>query len=384
MTKYTIPFIVALILPFTTVVAQKNQPKTKTTKTAAVATTKTEKGALFFEKTQVNLGTIEDTETPIKIDFKYKNIGKGAVTIKSILPDCDCSKASSNKTKVEFDQSGEITVYFFPKTQSGKVTKTITVITDGEPEVTYLTLVGNINDKYAKLERLYPEKQGNIMFSSYQVKFPFIYNYGIDSAVRIMHNPTSKPIKITHIKAPSYIDVSKDYDIIAPNGGIALKFKYFAFKTKDIGPKLDEVLVATDDSIEPLKKFLVRVNIVEDFTLLTKKEKDNPPIFEAVTPVVNIDTMNIKSSATATFYITNKGKTPMYIRKVYSTCGCTKFEYDTQTPIKRGKKAAIKVTYDSNYDLGKVEKLIYVITNTPDLAIHELMLKANVMYLRKP
>lgn len=385
MIKYILPLFTALALPFTSVMAQKAATKSKTaTKPTTTESAPAVKGALFFEKTYVNLGTIKDQAEPIKVIYHYKNIGQGKVTISQIKPDCNCSKPQWDKKEIAFGQEGDVVLYFYPTGLSGDVTKTLTLFSNGEPDVTYLQVRAYVDSKFARIKETFTEKQGNVWFDSYQVRFDKLYTDAVDSAFRQLYNPTTKPIRIKQIKTPNHIVVTTDNMIIQPDNSVPMKFKYYATRANDYGSKLDEVLVYTDDSIEPLKKFLIRANLVEDFSKLTEKEKAAPPIFQAITPVVMIDTMPIKSTRTVTFYITNKGKSPLLIRKVYATCGCTKIEYNTNQPIKKNKKAAITVTYDSNYDLGLVEKQIYVITNTPDKALNELTLKANVMYIRKP
>lgn len=345
---------------------------------------KKEKGALFFEKTYIDLGTIEDKPEPIKIIFKYKNIGKGSVKITNIKTDCNCSQPRWDNTETPFGKEGEFITYFYPEGLSGNVLKTLTLFSNGEQEVTYLKIRAYVDSKFARIKESYPEKQGNLKFSSYQVRIDKIFTYGVDSVFRTVYNPTNFPIRIKKVETPAHIQVTYDADIIFPDNGMTFKFKYNAAVAKDYGSKLDEIKVYTNDTIDPVKKFLVRANIVENFDLMTPKEKAKPPVFVAITPEVIIDTVQVKGTATATFYISNKGKTPMYIRKAYGSCGCTKIEYNPNQAIKKGKKAAIKVTYDAGYDLGKVEKQIFVITNTPDKALHELTLRANVMYIRKP
>lgn len=371
---YTLAAFV-LILNITTVLAQKNI-KTKTP-------VKIEKGALFFEQTFISLGTVQDKQEPVKIVFKFQNIGKGKVTISDVKGDCGCSQPQWDKKPVAFNQKGEVIIYFFPKQLSGNQTKTITVFTDGEPNVYYLKFSAFIDDVNARLAKTYPSKQGNTLFDSYEVKFPNIFSHTTDSVIKTMYNPTSKPIKILGIEAPNYMDVSKESEQIFPNSGLAFKFKYKAKETKDFGTKLDEVIVHTDDSLEPKKKFLVRANIVEDFEKRTPKEKANPPVFVALTPVIDIGQVNIKSAHKVTFTITNKGKSPLYIRKIFSSCGCTTTDFDYSKPIKKGKKVDVVVTYSTNYDIGKVEKQISLITNTPEQTLHNLVLKANIVYTKK-
>lgn len=371
---YTFAAFMLVIFNAPYVLAQKNI-KSKTP-------IKIEKGALFFEKTFISLGAVQDKQEPIKIVYNYQNIGKGKVTITDIKADCGCSKPQWDKKPISFNQKGEIVVYFFPKELSGNQNKTITVFTDGEPNVYYLKFSAFIDDVNARLAKAYPSKQGNTLFDSYEVKFPKIYNYAADSVVRTMYNPTSKPIKILGIEAPEFIAVSKDKNQISPNSGVTFKIKYKANETKDFGTKLDEIVVHTDDSIDPKKKFLVRANIVEDFEKRTPKEKAKPPVFVALTPVIDIGQVNIKTTHKVTFTITNKGKSPLYIRKIFSSCGCTTTDFDYSKPIKKGKKVDINITYSTNYDIGKVEKQISLITNTPDQTLHNLVLKANIVYTR--
>lgn len=372
------------LLANTSLFAQTKKASVKTKVTAPSPTpVETEKGALFFEKTYIDLGAITDRVEPIKVVFKFKNIGKGNVKILNVKPDCNCSRPQWAKTEVPFGQEGEIITYFYPEGISGDVTKTLTVFSTGMPDVTYLQLRVYVNDVNARITKTYPNQQGQLKFDTYEVKFPKLFDYSIDSVFRVVFNPTKKPIQILKIKTPEYIRVTYDNSTIFPDNNMTFKFKYFAAQAKDYGTKLDEVLVYTNDSLEPIKKYLVRANIEEDFSLLTPKELKNAPVFSAITPVVNLDTVDIKSTNTAIFTVTNKGKTPMYLRKVYGSCGCTNVEWDKNQPIKKGKKATIKVTYNSNYDLGLVEKQIFVITNTPNQTLHELTLKANIVYRKK-
>ena len=378
---HSLLWIIAL-LANTSLFAQTKKPSTKV-KAPTTTPTETEKGALFFEKTYIDLGAITDRVEPIKLIFKFKNIGKGNVKILNVKTDCNCSRPQWAKNDVAFGQEGEIITYFHPDGISGDVTKTLTVFSTGTPDVTYLQMRVYVNNVAARIKNTYPNQQGQLKFDSYEVKFPNLFDYSVDSVFRVVYNPTQKPIQILMVKSPDHLKVTYDNSTIFPDNNMTFKFKYFAAQAKDYGTKLDEVLVYTNDSLEPIKKYLVRANIAEDFSLLTPKQLKNAPIFAAVTPVVNLDTLDIKSTNTAIFTVTNKGTNPMYLRKVYGSCGCTNVEWDKNQPIKKGKKATIKVTYNSNYDLGLIEKQIFVITNTPDQTLHELTLKANIVYRKK-
>ena len=62
--------------------------------------------------------------------------------------------------------------------------------------------------------------------------------------------------------------------------------------------------------------------------------------------------------ATATFIVTNTGKTPLLIEKTMPSCSCTTPEY-TKTPIAPGKTGVVKATYNAA-NAGSFTKTVYV------------------------
>ncbi len=90
-------------------------------------------GALVWESTDADLHpTLSDKEAVAH--FKYKNTGEKAVKIASVHPSCGCTTAALAKDVVGPGESGEITATFHIGDRSGVQTKTITVLTDDQPE----------------------------------------------------------------------------------------------------------------------------------------------------------------------------------------------------------------------------------------------------------
>lgn len=376
--NYTLFASLVVLLTCMQVSAQKR-------KQAKAAPSTEEAGALFFDKTYINLGSVEDTDTPIPVEFTFRNVGKSPVTIKEIQVGCSCLAAEWPKEPVKFNENGKITLLYYPKGRSGNQEKEITVYTNGRPDNYTLKLAVYVNDRNAQQAKLYPSSQGNLRFSTYDIRFKELTTTAVDSQRISIYNPTDRTVRIMGIKAPNHIKVTPSQTHILSQQAIAVDLKYFAQVANDYGERQDEILISTfGDTLFPEKKLLVKSKIVEDFSGLKEKERANPPVFEAVTPVVDLDTIAAKSVVTAEFVVKNTGKTPMYLRKVYGTCGCTAIEYDSKKPVKRNKTAVVRVTYSTNYELGPVTKKIYVITNTPQQPMHEMLLKANIVYGKKP
>lgn len=63
------------------------------------------------------------------------------------------------------------------------------------------------------------------------------------------------------------------------------------------------------------------------------------------TETIDLGKIKQNSPATATFVVTNIGKTPLIIETASPTCGCTIGDY-TKSPIAPGKTGTITATYD--------------------------------------
>jgi uncharacterized protein DUF1573 len=76
--------------------------------------------------------------------YKYKNTGDKPVKISSVRASCGCTTAALAKDTVAPGESGEITATFTIGNRIGTQKKTITVVTDDQPEPTLLTLTATI------------------------------------------------------------------------------------------------------------------------------------------------------------------------------------------------------------------------------------------------
>ncbi|TAF77975.1 MAG: DUF1573 domain-containing protein [Bacteroidetes bacterium] len=64
----------------------------------------------------------------------------------------------------------------------------------------------------------------------------------------------------------------------------------------------------------------------------------------------------------ATFKFKNKGKSPVILSNVQTTCGCTVPQW-TRDPIAPGKTAEINATFNSSGKMGQQNKVITVFSN---------------------
>lgn len=74
---------------------------------------------------------------------------------------------------------------------------------------------------------------------------------------------------------------------------------------------------------------------------------------------------------------TNTGTAPVILSQVSASCGCTTPSY-TQTPVLPGNAGEVKVSFDSNGQVGKQQKIITVVSNADD-RVTTIQLKGEVL-----
>lgn len=99
---------------------------------------------ITFEATQYDFGKVIQGER-LTYSFKFKNTGKSNLIIYSSEATCGCTTSTPPKAPIRPGESGEITVTFDSKTQSGKVTKRILVAANTYPTENILTITADVS-----------------------------------------------------------------------------------------------------------------------------------------------------------------------------------------------------------------------------------------------
>ena len=112
-------------------------------------------------------------------------------------------------------------------------------------------------------------------------------------------------------------------------------------------------------------------------TLNEKNENLSQPIVEILDPEFNFGEIKQGEKVSHNYKIKNIGNSDLLISSAKGSCGCTVPEWP-KDPIKPGKEAKIKVTFDSKGKKGKQAKRVTLMTNAiPNVKI--LTIKGNII-----
>ena len=101
-----------------------------------------------FEKVTHDFGTFSEANATQKCTFKFTNTGDQPLIINQAVASCGCTVPKHTQTPVKPGESGTIEVVYngqgkFP----GHFKKTITVRTNGTPEMVRLYIEGDMTEK---------------------------------------------------------------------------------------------------------------------------------------------------------------------------------------------------------------------------------------------
>lgn len=100
-----------------------------------------------FDKLEHDFGTFPETQAVQKVTFTFTNAGNQPLVINQAIASCGCTVATYTKTPIKPGQKGTLTVTYNGKGKfPGHFKKSVTVRTNGVPEMTRLYVEGEMTE----------------------------------------------------------------------------------------------------------------------------------------------------------------------------------------------------------------------------------------------
>ena len=95
-----------------------------------------------------------------------------------------------------------------------------------------------------------------------------------------------------------------------------------------------------------MKKLIILCAVVLGFTFAASAQDNQKPEFKFNEEKHDFGKIPQGKPVTTIFEFTNIGEQPLILSNVQPTCGCTIADF-TKTPVKKGDKGVIKITYNA-------------------------------------
>jgi hypothetical protein len=327
-----------------------------------------------------SFGQFKEEAGPQSFDFMVTNTGTQPLVIQNVVASCGCTATDWTRQPIAAGGRGKVTATYDPKDRPGTFEKTVTVYTNTKPEVTVLTIKGEVIPHEKTVEELFTFAAGDkVRFESVQLAFTNVKKNEKKMRVMQVINVSKEPVKIEFDNLPAHLAMKVNPETLKPGQKGLVEGTYDATKNQGWGNVNDMVRIKVNGEAVPNVYYYVSANLVEDFSKLSKEELANAPVFQLATTTYDLGKIKGSTQNEVEFKFTNAGKSDLFIRNVRATCGCTAVQQgNPNAGIKPGESSSIKATFSSGGYQGKVTKAIYVYANDPLHSEVVLMLTADV------
>lgn len=289
------------------------------------------------------------------------------MSLVSVTATCGCTVPKYTADAVAPGDTATIEVVYDPTGRPGRFEKSIYVRTSQTNERTRLRLKGAVIGNAETIKARYPVNIGDLKLRNGAAMMGRVYHDHNKIQYVDAYNQSDREIAPVVTGLPPYIRVTVVPEHIGPGEVATLNFEFLGNKCDQWGIVTDSVSIAASDS-EPPVTFPVVAVVEEDFSQLTAAERERAPklVCEADRIVLPAVARASKDKVSAKIKITNVGKSPLEIRRLYSGDKAVEATVG-KSILKKGESTWLKVGYDASAvpeDI--INSKLSVITNDPD------------------
>jgi hypothetical protein len=323
---------------------------------------------IHFEKVMHDFGSFKEEDGSVSYSFEFENNGWAPLLILKVQSSCGCTTPEWTREPVLPGKKGMVTAIYDPRGRPGKFGKSITVFTNASNKISRLLISGNVSPKPRTFKDDYPVKLGPVRLRSTHLAFFKIANTKTSKTSLPIYNESEEQVKIAFGNIPAYIKLTALPEVLGPGEKGVVNAEYDPVKLNDFGFVLDRInLILNDEESEQI--FLaISATIEEDFSTMSQQDLTDAPKIIVENVVHNFGKITEGKKIQFDFNFDNKGKNPLLIRKLKSSCGCTALG-PVKDEIPGGESGKVSVTFDSTGKNGSQYHNITLVTNDPKMPV---------------
>lgn len=331
-----------------------------------------------FMTTEHDFGEVDELGGPLTFDFTFFNKSDQPYQLTSVRASCGCTTPFWDKEAIQPGDTGLIKVVFNPLNRPGTFNKTVTIKSDGVPQVKLLRIKGKVKPKPKLLEDEFPTAIGGIRFKSKFINFGTISTEKPVTEKIALFNASSDSISfLSRVVTGNHIAAIVKPAVMPPKTEAIMEVTYFPGKRDELGFVNDNMTLFTDELEESNKTFSVLATILEYFPPMTEEELAKAPHLSLEDKEHDFGNVKEGEKLTHTFVFENTGKEKLNIRKTRANCGCTVSELK-KDDYKGGQTGELKVTFNTSGRRGPQIKRVTIFSNDPTAPAQDIVVKAFV------
>ena len=306
--------------------------------------------------------------------MRVVNTGTDPLLIIKAQAGCGCTGISYPDSPIQPGDTAVVDITYNPSGRPGQFTKQVLIFTNTSPKRTILEIIGNVIPTAETLDKQYPLQAGSLRISQRSIPLGEIVKGKNKTQYLSAYNASTDTLLVNVQGAREHLRPALVPDTVPPARVTALTVHYLSGRAPLWGLNTDTLtLVCTplhpsSAALAGMAEIHVMAQVTESFDDLTDKQRANAPVV-SVDCGDRLDFGSITAGQTAqrTFSITNKGKDPLAIRRLWVPDDEGITIHSDKQEIKRGKTATVTVTVDTSVHHGDMLNTnMSLVTNDPD------------------
>lgn len=319
-----------------------------------------------WNTTDYDFGAFNESDGPATAEFVYYNVGDEPLVITGARANCGCTTPKYTAEILQPGDSATLSVTYDPGGRPGRFVKNVFVDTNSEQGRSVLAIRGVVVGSPETLNARFPVIVGPMRLAHPAALLGAIERGKVKAVFESFYNASTDTISPVTISTPKWLDVRTVPEQVPPGEQGSFRFLINSEDIPDWAMVTDSITVKPNPDSRIAYRMPVVVTVNEDFKKMSDEELANAPV--AVIDKERLDPVTMSgNSATATFTITNDGRSPLKIRRLYSITQGVTTDVKPNESLKPGKSRLVKVTIPASC-LDKKDAtsvVLTLMTNTP-------------------
>lgn len=333
--------------------------------------------------TEHDFGAFSEDEAMVKTEFKFINSGDKPMNITNARATCGCTTPEFSTAAIAPGDTATIKVAYLATGRPGRFNKKVYVSLSGNQPDQTLTISGVVVGSDATIHSRYPFDAGKVKLKNNRIQFGEVKR-GLSKTIYLEgYNQSVDTITPTLTGAPGYLSILATPAAVPPGEQITYAMTIDTEKLGEWGVTEQRLQFKADKNAEPVE-LESSVLVTEDFSKLTPGQYVNAPqcVIDENTRKHDFGQLNAEDSQaihTAEFIVTNKGKSPLILRRVQSLDPTVTSLKASSEKIKPGKSAKIVATIDPKLATNDIiNARIHIFSNDPENSVEVVRVTAEL------